>query len=406
MNSEVLAIDTEFLREKTFHARLCLLQMATDDEHVIVDPFEVTDLTPLVPLMQNPQVTKVFHAGRQDVEILFRALGVMPEPVFDTQIAAALLGFTQQVGYAALVHAECGVQLKKGDSFTDWSRRPLAESQLSYAAEDVIYLPTVYRNMRERLEQEGRLHWLDHEFHELVDPARYLSDPRTSYQRLKRVNQLSRRKMSAAREFAAWREQRAAKADIPRKWVVTDEQIVEACKRETRSVDQLFMVRGLRDRLSTADARQVVKLIIKGLDAPEEEWPTWSRKSPNEQNVDTVVDLMCALVRQRGRENDIAFQTLATHNQLVDIARGHTEDVPLLQGWRRQIVGAELLDLVQGKIHLSVAGVGQLCVERVADAGTAADLPAGAETAAAASQGGAAAGPSASVAPEGAHTNE
>ena len=364
MNSDVLAIDTEFLREKTFHARLCLLQMATRDEDVIVDPFEVTDLTPLIPLMQNPNVMKLFHAGRQDVGILYRELGIMPRPVFDTQIAAALLGFTQQVGYAALVHAECGVQLKKGDSYTDWSRRPLADSQISYAAEDVIYLPKVYSKMKRRLEDMGRLHWLDHDFHELVNPDKYDTKPRERYLRLKRVNQLSRKQLSAAREFAAWREERAESANIPRKWVVTDEQIVESCKRETRSVDQLFMVRGMRDKLNTADARTVVKLIIKGLDSPQEEWPVTSHKSHNEANVDTVVDLMCALVRYRAKENEIAFQTLASHDQLVAIARGHTADVPLLKGWRREIVGAELLDLVNGKIKLSVGGVGKLCIER------------------------------------------
>ena len=364
MNSDVLAIDTEFLREKTFHARLCLLQMATRDEDVIVDPFEVTDLTPLIPLMQNPNVMKLFHAGRQDVGILYRELGIMPRPVFDTQIAAALLGFTQQVGYTALVHAECGVQLKKGDSYTDWSRRPLADSQISYAAEDVIYLPKVYSKMKRRLEDMGRLHWLDHDFHELVNPDKYDTKPRERYLRLKRVNQLSRKQLSAAREFAAWREERAESANIPRKWVVTDEQIVESCKRETRSVDQLFMVRGMRDKLNTADARTVVKLIIKGLDSPQEEWPVTSRKSHNEANVDTVVDLMCALVRYRAKENEIAFQTLASHDQLVAIARGHTADVPLLKGWRREIVGAELLDLVNGKIKLSVGGVGKLCIER------------------------------------------
>ncbi|MGI6591430.1 MAG: ribonuclease D [Eggerthellaceae bacterium] len=364
-HAKVLAIDTEFLREKTYHARLCLLQLATEDEHAIVDPFAVTDLSPLKPLMENGDIMKLFHAGRQDVEILYRTLGVMPWPVFDTQIAAAVLGFTQQVGYGALVHAECGVQLKKGDSFTDWSRRPLAESQISYAAEDVIYLPKMYRKMVDKLTEMGRLHWLDHDFRELVNPERYQIDPRTRYLKLKRVNQLSRRQLSAAREFAAWREERAQKTDVPRKWVVTDEQIVEACKRETRSVDQLYMVRGLHDRLNTADARQVVKLIVKGLDAPMEEWPVNSKRTHNETNVDSVVDAMSAIVRLRSRENDIAYQTLASHDQLVNIARGHLEGVPLLKGWRRQIVGAELLDFVQGRIALSVDGVGVLCVNRV-----------------------------------------
>ena len=183
---------------------------------------------------------------------------MLPHPLFDTQVAAALLGHTQQIGYAALVHAECGVTLKKIDSFTDWSRRPLSDSQLEYAADDVVYLPRMYERMRAQLVELGRLSWLDRDFEDLADPARYAANERERYKRLKRVSQLSRRQLSAAREVAAWRELEAQRRDVPRKWVVTDEQIVEACKREPRSIDDLFMVRGLSDRLSTKDARTVV----------------------------------------------------------------------------------------------------------------------------------------------------
>ena len=174
-SSSVLAIDTEFLREKTYYAKLCLLQLATDDEAVIVDPFEVDDLGVLEPLLADEGIVKLFHAGGQDLEIILREVGVIPRPVFDTQVAAALLGYTQQIGYAALVHAECGVSLKKIDSFTDWSRRPLSDSQREYAADDVVYLPRLYASMRAALEEKGRLSWLDRDFEELCDPARYLS---------------------------------------------------------------------------------------------------------------------------------------------------------------------------------------------------------------------------------------
>ncbi len=267
-SSSVLAIDTEFLREKTYYAKLCLLQMATDDEVVIVDPFEMDDLSVLAPLLADERIVKLFHAAGQDLEIILREVGVLPRPVFDTQIAAALLGHTQQIGYAALVHAECGVSLKKIDSFTDWSRRPLSASQRDYAADDVVYLPRLYAGMRAALEEKGRLHWLDHDFEELSDPARYEANERERFRRLKRVSQLSRRQLSAAREVAAWRELEAQRRDVPRKWVVTDEQIVEACKREARTIDELFMVRGLSDRLSTKDARAVVSLISSALSAP------------------------------------------------------------------------------------------------------------------------------------------
>ena len=355
-SSSVLAIDTEFLREKTYYAKLCLLQMATDDEVVIVDPFEMDDLSVLAPLLTDERIVKLFHAAGQDLEIILCEVGVLPRPVFDTQIAAALLGHTQQIGYAALVHAECGVSLKKIDSFTDWSRRPLSASQRDYAADDVVYLPRLYAGMRAALEEKGRLHWLDHDFEELSDPARYEANERERFRRLKRVSQLSRRQLSAAREVAAWRELEAQRRDVPRKWVVTDEQIVEACKREARTIDELFMVRGLSDRLSTKDARAVVSLISSALSAPPDTWPELDRCGKSEPNVDAELDLMSALVRLRAKENGIAFPTLASHDDLARVARGYREGVDLLRGWRRAIVGEELLELLDGRLALSLDG--------------------------------------------------
>ncbi len=203
--SAVLAVDTEFLREKTYYAKLCLLQLATDTEVVVVDPFAVEDLAVLVPLLEDPTIVKLFHAGGQDLEIIYHELGVLPSPVFDTQVAATLLGHTQQIGYGPLVHTLCGVNLKKSDSFTDWSRRPLAPSQLAYAADDVVYLPRMYRIMVEKLQAKGRLSWLDNDFAALSDPANYVSDANQRFKRLKRVGQLSRRQLSAAREAATRR---------------------------------------------------------------------------------------------------------------------------------------------------------------------------------------------------------
>lgn len=368
-SSSVLAIDTEFLREKTYYAKLCLLQMATDDEVVIVDPFEMDDLSVLAPLLTDERIVKLFHAAGQDLEIILREVGVLPRPVFDTQIAAALLGHTQQIGYAALVHAECGVSLKKIDSFTDWSRRPLSASQRDYAADDVVYLPRLYAGMRAALEEKGRLHWLDHDFEELSDPVRYEANERERFRRLKRVSQLSRRQLSAAREVAAWRELEAQRRDVPRKWVVTDEQIVEACKREARTIDELFMVRGLSDRLSTKDARAVVSLISSALSAPPDTWPELDRCGKSEPNVDAELDLMSALVRLRAKENGIAFPTLASHDDLARVARGYREGVDLLRGWRRAIVGEELLELLDGRLALSLDG--GLKVERRVGPGAA-----------------------------------
>ena len=352
--SEVLAIDTEFLREKTYYANLCLLQLATDTEVAVVDPFAVEDLSVLSPLLTDPAIMKLFHAGGQDLEILYRELGVLPTPLFDTQVAATLLGHTQQIGYGPLVHNLCGVNLKKSDSFTDWSQRPLTASQLEYAADDVIYLPKMYRIMKERLEEKGRLHWLDNDFAAMADPAQYECDVDDRYKRLKRVGQLSRRQLAGARAMAAWREVTAQERDLPRKWVLTDEQIVEACRREARTIDDLYLVRGVREKLNVRDARQVLSRMNRAFDAPSSEWPQLDKSPKSERNVDAEVDLMEALVRLRAKENDIALQTLAGRSDLAAVARGHGDECDVLKGWRRAMVGEELLELLAGRLALSL----------------------------------------------------
>ncbi len=361
--SSLLAIDTEFLREKTYYPKLCLMQMATDDEVVIIDPFAVTDLTVLKELFLDESIVKVFHAGRQDIEIIIYDIGCVPKPIFDTQVAAALLGQTQQIGYASLVHALCGVKLKKTDSFTDWSVRPLSESQLQYAADDVIYLPQMYAAMKEKLEAKGRLEWLESDFEELSREETYVVDERDRYRKLKHYTQLSRRQMAAAREMSAWREIEARRRNVPRKWVLTDEQIVEACKREPRRIDDLFMVRGVRERLTVKDARTVIELVTSALDSAPDAWPVMPANNRSEPNVDAQVDMLMSVVRLRARENGIAVPTLASHSDLVAIARGHYDDVDILKGWRRELIGNELVELLEGRLGLCIDH-GKVCVEK------------------------------------------
>lgn len=352
--SSYMAIDTEFLREKTYYAKLCLIQVAVEGCTAIIDPFTIEDLSVMAPVLTNQSVVKIFHASSQDIEILYHETGVVPDPVFDTQVAAALLGKSQQASYAALVQSFCQVTLPKKDSFTDWSRRPLSPSQVEYAADDVTYLPRIYHDMIEELNEKGRLSWLNDAFAEISNPKKYEVDPRNRYRKLKRVNQLSQRQMAAAREFAAWREERAQKLNIPRKWVVSDEQIVEACRREPRSLDELYMVRGLKESLKSGDARHVLQLINKGLTCLEEDLPQTKTNQRSEANVDIAVDLMNAIVRLRARENKIAPQTLAPHAELMKLARGHDEDCELLKGWRYHVVGKELSDFLEGKFLLQL----------------------------------------------------
>lgn len=353
--SPYMAIDTEFLREKTYYARLCLIQVAIEGEVAIIDPFAIQDITLLNDALTSPDVVKIFHASSQDIEILYHETGVVPRPVFDTQIAAALLGKSQQASYSSLVSSYCSVNLPKKDSFTDWSQRPLKDSQIRYAADDVVYLPQIYYDMVEVLNEKNRLHWLDEAFEEISSPEKYEIKPEERYRKLRRVNQLNAQQMAAAREFAAWRELKAQKINVPRKWIVSDEQIVEACRREARTIDELFMVRGMRESLRAEDARQAVACIKKGLLCPKEQLPQVHEKPKNEHNVDIVVDLMNAVVHLRARENHIAPQTLAPQAELMKLARGHDDECELLKGWRYKVIGKELKELLKGKFSLRIA---------------------------------------------------
>lgn len=353
--SPYMAIDTEFLREKTYYARLCLIQVAIEGEVAIIDPFAIKDITLLNDALASPDVVKIFHASSQDIEILYHETGVVPRPVFDTQVAAALLGKSQQASYSSLVSSYCSVNLPKKDSFTDWSQRPLKDSQIRYAADDVVYLPQIYYDMVEVLNEKNRLHWLDEAFEEISSPEKYEIKPEERYRKLRRVNQLNAQQMAAAREFAAWRELKAQKINVPRKWIVSDEQIVEACRREARTIDELFMVRGMRESLRAEDARQAVACIKKGLSCPKEQLPQVHEKPKNEHNVDIVVDLMNAVVHLRARENHIAPQTLAPQAELMKLARGHDDECELLKGWRYKVIGKELKELLKGKFSLRIA---------------------------------------------------
>lgn len=352
--SPYVAIDTEFLREKTYYPNLCLIQLCTQDGTYIVDPFAIDDLSVLAPLLEHESTMKLFHAGSQDLEILYREVGIMPRPIFDVQAAAALLGHSYQAGLASLLSSFLGVSIKKSDSFTDWTRRPLTQSQLTYAAEDVIYLPQLHEVMVQRLDELGRLHWLDDEFAELTDPSNYEEDPYARYKRLKRGNQLNRKQMAAAREVAAWREIQAQKRDVPRKWILSDEQIVEACKREAKNIDELFMVRGIKQSLSTRDAREIANLMRNTFNSDESTWPKQEAPAQCEPNVDFSIDLMQALMRLRSRESGIAMQTLGSHGDMALLARGHVDECVLVKGWRKQIVGNDLLKLLNGELCLSL----------------------------------------------------
>lgn len=351
-SARVVAIDTEFLRERTYHPKLCLIQVGYEGGCAAIDPLALEDLSCLVDLLVNPDVTKVFHACSQDLEVIDHALGCHVHPVFDTQLAAAFLGHRMQMGYGALVEAYAGVHLPKAASLTDWSHRPLDEEQLEYAEDDVRYLPGIYQQMTDELVRLNRLGWVLPEMEDLADPARYRHDPRKAYLKLKRSGSLTRRQLSVAREVCAWRDLCAENRDIPRKWVLSDEVIVEICKLSPVSVDRLLKIRGM-DHLSERDAQTVVEAVRRGRACPIEKTPRQERRPRPSADLESVMDLMYALVRLVSERSGVATQLIATRDDLHEFALDPASS-RLSQSWRSELVGDLLKRLLDGQVGLTV----------------------------------------------------
>jgi ribonuclease D len=359
-----IAIDTEFMREKTYWAKLCLIQLAVGEECAIVDPLGKVDLAPLLEVLADESVLKIFHAGSQDLEIFYRLAGHAATPVFDTQIAATVAGFPSQVGYARLMKDLFDVDIDKSDTFTDWARRPLTPAQVEYALNDVRYLDEAYTQLASRLAQEGRADWLKDDLARLSDPSVYEIQPEEQFRRLKRITSLSKRQLGVLQKVTAWREHEAMRRDLPRRWVIGDETLVEVARRRPESAEALGDIRGLNPRSLGDGGAGLIAAVRAGLAMPEDALPHIERKARTIIDVEGVVELMGALVRVRASEKGIAVPLLASRGDLERLASGDREGSPLLTGWRRTIVGDDLVSLADGLLSLRVAD-GRIHVERV-----------------------------------------
>ena len=350
----MLAVDTEFMRERTYHAHLCLLQLASEDVAFVIDPLSGVDLTMLSELFYDPNIVKVFHAGSQDMQILDELLGKPVAPVFDTQVAASLLGLPQQMSLAALVKAYIDIELDKSDTYSDWSKRPLRTAQISYALDDVRYLPAIYRQMQSELKAAGRANWLDEEFKALSDPATYRDLPELLWRKIKGNSSLTRRQLGVLQQVTLWREQVAREKDLPRRWVVADEQLLDVAKRSPTNRDELSMTRGLQEKLTRSMATGLLDAVSKGLKMVEKDLPSRGSRPVKVNGFTSAMDLMQTLVHQRANENHIAASILAPNSELQALAAGQREGVSILNGWRRELIGNELLELLEGQLTLSL----------------------------------------------------
>lgn len=350
-----IALDTEFLREKTYFPKFCLLQIAAGDVVACVDPLALNDLTPLLDILLNPAVTKVFHSGRQDMEIFFLLCGRLPAPVFDTQLAAPLLGLGEQISYAGLVAELLGVNLSKSHSRTDWSRRPLSPEQIRYAADDVIYLEQAYRRMRPRLEKLGRLDWLEEDFAELVDPSLYEIPPDQAWQRIGGVYQLKPKLLSIVQTLAAWREQTARAQDLPRGWILKDEALFDLARQQPANAEQLKLVRGLDERMLKRHGATICRLIQEATARPPRPFDAKGRSTKKTVEQEAVLDLLMAVVRLRAAQNTLNPAILASRKDLEQLLDGFPE-ARLLHGWRKTMVGDELAAVLRGERGLKISG--------------------------------------------------
>ena len=352
-----VTIDTEFMRERTYWPELCVVQLAGSAEVAIVDAEAPgLDLAPLGALMADPAVTKVFHAARQDIEIFLLKFGDVPRPLFDTQIAAMVAGFGEQVGYDALVAALTGGHIDKAHRFSDWSARPLSPAQIAYAAADVTYLRGVYTKLRAELEREGRLGWVAEEMAALADPKTYAADPESMWQRL-RPRSNNRRFLGTLRAIAAWREREAQRVNIPRQRLLKDEALLEIAATAPKTVAELARARGVTRGFAEGRAgASLLAAIAAAAALPESAMPDVARASDRGRPSPALVSLLKVLLAAKSEQHHVAPRLLASSDDIDRLATEDAPEIPALHGWRREVYGDDALALKQGRIALGVNG--------------------------------------------------
>ncbi|MDR3515004.1 MAG: ribonuclease D [Azospirillaceae bacterium] len=354
--ADFITVDTEFMREKTFWPKLCLVQIAGPQAAFSVDPLaEGIDLAPLFRLLDDTNVLKVFHAARQDVEIFFHLSGRIPAPLFDTQVAAMVCGFGDSVGYETLIAKLTGVRIDKSSRFTDWSARPLTPRQLDYALADVVHLRPAYEKLMRRLQRNGRVSWLDEELAILTDPATYQAEPDQAWRRLK-VRSDKPRFLALLKEVAAWREREAQRKDLPRSRVLRDEALLEIAAHGPRTIDDLARTRGLGR--SVAEGRFGVELMAaveRGLALPDSELPTLEPRMEPPPGIAPIIELLRVLLKMVCDDNHVATKLVANAADLEAIAADDDAPVPALKGWRRDLFGEAALALKHGRLALAIA---------------------------------------------------
>ncbi len=351
-----IALDTEFLRDKTYYSKLCLLQVAANGvEAVALDPIETDlDWTGFMTLMDDTSVVKVFHAARQDLEIFYDLYKRLPAPIFDTQVAAMVLGYGDQIAYNGLVRDLTGKELEKSAQFTDWSRRPLSEKQIAYALDDVTYLCQIYEKLAAQLEAKNRIHWVKEEMAFLTSPTTYQSHPEDAWKRIKLRNPKPEA-LAILKVLAEWREREAQGRNIPRGRFIKDEAIADLSVYKPKDMEGLLHVRTLPPDVAKGRLGPVlIKLIEQARSSDPATWPKVDYGEPFPKRAQAALEMLKMLLRINASEADVAAKLVATADDLERLAVEEEPDIPALHGWRREIFGEEALALKAGKIALKL----------------------------------------------------
>jgi ribonuclease D len=352
-----VAVDTEFIREQTFWPRLCVIQLAGPGDEAIVDPLaKDIDLAPFYALMADERVVKVFHAARQDLEIVWTQARLIPRPIFDTQVAAMVCGFGEAVSYVSLVKQVTGVNLDKTSRFTDWARRPLSEKQLAYALADVTHLRDIYRHLKDELEVTGRVRWLDEEMAALTNPETYETRPEDAWKRLK-LRVRNRKGLAVLIEVAAWRDHLAQTLDVPRNRILRDEALYDIAGHAPVEAAQLSQLRSLSEGFARSGrAKEIVEAVKRGLKRDPKTIPPLREGSGLPAEKTATVELLRVLLKACAARNKVAPRLIADADDLERLAMEDEPDIAALKGWRYQLFGAEAQRLKRGEVALKVEG--------------------------------------------------
>ena len=353
-NAGYCAIDTEFVRGKTYYAVLALIQIASEKHMACIDPLTIDNFDPFIALIQNRDLIKVFHSPSQDLEILFQRFSCMPQPVFDTQLAAAVLGYDHQIGYAYLVNQITGIKLEKKHTRANWSRRPLAEDEINYAMDDVRYLLPVYQTLKAELEDKKRYAWIEKDLLAMTSISNYQIETADLWRRLKGVQKLRGVELQIARHLCQWREQMAQQKNLPRRWVVKDDLIIEIARLKPSKVIDLDSIRDVNEKFIEKHGSRILQMVATAQDTPASKWPQHDVKQSLSTPQQALGDCLMALCRIIAEDNQIAVATLATRRDIDNLITDR-KNSRLSQGWRFSLAGEKLLNFLHGQSALSVS---------------------------------------------------